>query len=277
MGRNKCKKILETLMWMVLLAGLLFSVYNALRIYVFISFRVPTPSMEPTVMVGRHVLVNKLSYGRRLFDVPSFDSVRHGRIMRGWAMSKPERGDLMVFNQTCFINWDTISFDIMKYFVKRCVGLPGDSFFIDSCRYRVVGSDSPIGLLGPQTLLERLSRDTAYVRRIGMPYETLPFWDSLGWNIRDFGPMYIPKKGDTIFFNEKNVRLYRKYIEWELGHKIVWVEDRFLLPDGTPIHYHIMHQNYYFMCGDNASNSLDSRFWGLVPEEFIVGRVDFIW
>lgn len=264
-------------MLVVLLVGLLFTIYNTLRIYVFMSFRVPTPSMEPTLMAGKHVLVNKMAFGRRYFDVPCYDSVRHGKISRGWAISEPRRGDVMVFNQTCFLGWDTIAFDIMKYYVKRCVALPGDSFYINDCRYRVVGSDEDLGLIDAQDLTERISRDSAYVRRIGMPYVTLPFWDSLEWNIRNFGPLYIPQKGDTIHFDEKNVRIYRKYIEWELGHKIIWDSLGFRNPDGSPIDCHVMRQNYYFMCGDNAPNSLDSRFWGLVPEEFIVGRVIFVY
>ncbi len=141
-------------MLVVLLVGLLFTIYNTLRIYVFMSFRVPTPSMEPTVMAGKHVLVNKMAFGRRYFDVPCYDSVRHGKISRGWAISEPRRGDVMVFNQTCFLGWDTIAFDIMKYFVKRCVALPGDSFYIKKCRYRVVGSDEDLGLIDAQDLTE---------------------------------------------------------------------------------------------------------------------------
>ncbi|MBR6251738.1 MAG: signal peptidase I [Bacteroidales bacterium] len=272
----KRKKVIEKILLAVLFAAILYTIKNLLFTYVLMTFKVPTPSMEPTVMAGEHILVNKMSLGRRVFDVIDRDSIRHGKIRRGYAMSEPHRGDLFVFNETCFLGWDTIAFDLTKYFVKRCVALPGDSFYIDSCRYHIVGSDEVLGFPESQEIHEKITRDTAYVRYVGMPYATLPFWDKLGWNVRNFGPLYIPQKGDTIFFNENNMRLYRKYIEWELGHKIVWDDKGFSTPDGSPIKYHIMQQNYYFMCGDNTSNSLDSRFWGLVPEEFIVGRVDWI-
>lgn len=271
------QRVKDLLFWLVVLAVLGYTAYNMLSTFVLMKFKVPTPSMEPTVMAGSHVLVNKMAYGRRTFHVPSYDSVRHGTITRGWAMGEPRRGDIMVFNQTCHLGWDTIAFDIYKYFVKRCVALPGDTFYIDSCRYRVKGHCGDLGLIEAQNMQELVSRDTAYVRRIGMPYVTLPFWDSLGWNVRNFGPLYIPKKGDTIRFDDKNVRIYRKYIEWELGHKIIWDERGFLDIDGTPMDHHVMRQNYYFMCGDNAPNSLDSRFWGLVPEEFIVGKVILVY
>lgn len=255
-----------------------YTVRNVLKTYVIMTFKVPTPSMEPTVMSGQHVVVNKMSLGRRRFHVPCYDSICHGKISRGRAYSPAHRGDMMVFNQTCHLGWDTIAFDIYKYFVKRCVALPGDTFYIDSCRYHVAGHDNEIlGLPDAQDMQECLTRDTAYVHRMGMPYVTLPFWDSLGWNVRNFGPLYIPKKGDTIHFDEKNVRIYRKYIEWELGHKIIWDERGFLDIDGSPIDHHVMRQNYYFMCGDNAPNSLDSRFWGLIPEEFIVGKVILVY
>ncbi|MBE6340390.1 MAG: signal peptidase I [Bacteroidales bacterium] len=271
------KKIVEKVLWIALIAAILYTIKNLLFTHVLMTFKVPTPSMEPTVMAGEHVLVNKMSLGRRIFDVGDCDSIRHGKIIRGYATSEPHRGDLFVFNETCFLGWDTIAFDMMKYFVKRCVALPGDSFYIDSCRYHIVGSDEVLGLSESQEMHEQMTRDTAYVRHVGMPYATLPFWDKLGWNVRNFGPLYIPQKGDTIYINEKNMRIYRKYIEWELGHKIVWDNNGFSNPDGSPIKYHVMLQNYYFMCGDNTTNSLDSRFWGLVPEEFIVGKVILVY
>lgn len=263
--------------WSIVFIAILYTIYNILFTFVLMSFKVPTGSMEPTIMSGSRVFVNRMSYGGRVFEVSIHETIRHGDISRGFAMSKPQRNDIMVFNQTCFLGWDTIAFDKLKYFVKRCVALPGDSFCIKNCRYQVFGLPDSLGLSSMQSMQEIVSRDTSYVRRAGLPYVTMPYWDSLGWNVRDFGPLYIPQKGDTIHFNEKNVRIYRKYIEWELGHKIIWNDSGFFNPDGSSIDFHVMRQNYYFMCGDNVVGSLDSRFWGLIPEEFIVGKVVFIY
>ena len=267
------KTFIYKMLWVIIIIAFVYTLYVFVSTFVLMSFKVPTSSMEPTIMSGQHVLVNRMSYGRRYLSISNGEKILHGQISRGFAMSKPKHNDIIVFNQTCYMGWDTIALDKMKYFVKRCVALPGDSFYIKDCRYCVVGLDENLGLVDMQEVNETITRNEQYVKKMGIPYETLPYWDSLGWNVRDFGPLYIPQKGDTIHFNEKNMRIYRKYIEWELGHKILWNEKGFFGPDNTSMTYHVMRQNYYFMCGDNTLNSLDSRFWGLVPEEFIVGKV----
>lgn len=70
--------------------------------------------------------------------------------------------------------------------------------------------------------------------------------------------------------------LYKKLIEWEQGGKLEY-RDSLVVLDGKPIKAYRFQKNYYFMGGDNGMNSQDSRYWGMLPEEYIVGKAALIW
>ena len=89
--------------------------------------------------------------------------------------------------------------------------------------------------------------------------------------------MYIPRKDDIIKVNAIEAAIYEVMLEWELEKKITWNwEKNEAYADGKLIRRHKWQHNYYFMVGDNVMNSCDSRYWGVVPEEYIVGVVDYI-
>ncbi|MBP5365640.1 MAG: signal peptidase I [Bacteroidales bacterium] len=270
------KRILNIVYWLVLSGILVWSGRLVLKTYVFVSFRVPTNSMEPTVNPDDHVLVNRLAYGRRIFSC-SLDSVRHGDITRGWGYSHPQHNDVVVFNTPIYNGWDTISFNKLQFFVKRCIALPGDTFEIRGGYYHVSTFEGDLGNMAAQREVAHLTEDTTIRYREDIPYWTAPFYHPVyHWNIRDMGPLYVPRRGDVIHIDTITAPIYQKFVEWELNTDIEERDGRFFAR-GEEITEHTMQQGYYFMAGDNVLGSQDSRYWGLVPEEFIVGRVCLVY
>ena len=105
----------------------------------------------------------------------------------------------------------------------------------------------------------------------GFPRDSL-----VNWTIKDFGPLYIPAKGGRIWMTPVNGVLYRNAIEWEQKKKLVQRGDIFLLNDSIIQEYQFK-EDYYFVAGDKVMYSKDSRYWGLLPEKFIVGKATLIW
>ncbi len=97
------------------------------------------------------------------------------------------------------------------------------------------------------------------------------------WNVDYYGPVTIPGKGMTIELTRENIATYRSVITNYEGHNDVKIEDGKLFIDSKQLTEYTFIQNYYFMMGDNRHNSEDSRFWGFVPENHIVGKAFFIW
>jgi signal peptidase I len=100
------------------------------------------------------------------------------------------------------------------------------------------------------------------------------------WNIDNYGPVYVPRKGDTLLLTEKNIALYRRLITVYEGNKLQETETTTsygIVINGIATNKYVVRMNYYWAMGDNRHNSADSRYWGFVPEDHLIGKASFVW
>jgi signal peptidase I len=145
-------------------------------------------------------------------------------------------------------------------------------FYIRNGRYGVEGFDGCIGdTLAQDNFRQWIERNA--LRDDAPGVRAYPSGTGIGWTVKEFGPFLIPQKGCVIVMNHRNVFLYGSAIERETGGRLTRNDDGTVsLGDSVITEYRFLY-NYYFMTGDKVENSRDSRYWGLVPEDFIVGRV----
>lgn len=104
-----------------------------------------------------------------------------------------------------------------------------------------------------------------------------PFSENFEWTRDNFGPLWIPQKGVTVELNLENLPLYERIITSYEGNELSVEDDGTIRINGETVTEYTFRQDYYFMMGDNRHNSLDSRYWGFVPEDHIVGKPALIW
>lgn len=274
--KRRWKKIGDRSLNMVFGLCVVVVLWLVVQVFAITSFRIPSDSMEPTLLAGDNIWVEKWSYGARLFNVWKQVAGESVEIHRLPGIGKVKRNDVVVFHNPCPRKRERMEMDMMKYYVKRCTALPGEVFFIRNGRYGVEGVDDCIG----DTLEQDDFRE--WIERNGLKDDepgvrAYPSGTGIGWTVKEFGPFLIPKRGSVIVMNHCNAILYGSAIERETGGILVRNENGTVSLNDSVIREYRFCNNYYFMTGDKVENSRDSRYWGLVPEDFIVGKVWRIW
>ncbi len=123
-------------------------------------------------------------------------------------------------------------------------------------------------------ILDSLIRKIDTLKRYNTSF--FPNRITYNWNEDNFGPIYIPKKGSTVALNLENLPLYKKII-LDYEKNTLEIQNNTIYINGKATDSYTFKQDYYWMMGDNRHQSEDSRYWGYVPENHIVGKPVFIW
>jgi signal peptidase I len=243
-----------------------------MRVFIFSSFKIPSYSMSPALDAGDYILVNKLVLGGRIYK--NFDFRKGGKVetKRLWGFREVKRNDVLVFNFPYRDDWVNMDFNFNVFYVKRCVAIPGDTFYIENGIYKVKNCSDTLGCYPNQAEnYQRFARDTGRIVD-----ECFPFDGEYNWTVLNFGPLYVPGKGSTLAIDAQNIKLYRNLIVYETELPITVKNDTVYIDDEI-LRTYTFRKNYYFMAGDWTFDSRDSRYWGLLPEDHIVGKAAVIW
>ena len=237
--------------------GIIFGVFLVLNSFVLASFEVPTGSMENEIMTGDFLLVNKFVYGGTTPRTIPFTSVKVPafKLPTFWHV---ERGDVIVF---IFPGYrDEVEASDFAYYLKRCIAVAGDTLQVVNRIVYVNGKLAPVP--------RNVKFNSSFIHPAGYGDSRI-FPKGAPFNEDNYGPIVIPKKGDVIHLTFDNYQKWDIFIRRE-GHSFELHDQNFLI-DGKVQSSYTVQRNYVFGMGDNRDNSLDSRFWGFIPEESVVG------
>ena len=385
--KTKNKFLYSVMSWVDAIVFALVAVYF-INTFLFQNYKIPTSSLEKSLLVGDYLLVDKVTYGPRVPMTPlSFPLAQHTlpilncksyietpswdyRRLAG--LDTIKELDIVVFNfpagdtvamkmqmpdyytlceyygrenvwknKEVFGEIDVRPVDRRENYVKRCVGLPGDSLQIIDGQIYINGkvqknptnlqknylvmtdgrkiSEDQFKRLGVsvddrmlinswrngevilQSLQYPVNEQNSYnpvyylpltvkalnmIRNFPNVLEVIEDPDLFShqvypkaythWTRDDYGPIYIPRKGATVQVNMENYPLYERLIRTYEGNDLQ-VKDSTIYINGEVATEYTFKMNYYWMMGDNRHNSEDSRFWGYVPEDHIVGKPLFVW
>lgn len=227
--------------------------------------RVPTGSMETTIMTGDWIMTNKLAFELTTpRNIPFTDIELPHTTLFKW--NDPKKNDIVVF---VFPGMrDQIKDTIIQNYVKRCVAVPGDTLKITDRVLYVNGKEFP------------RPANIQYLKSYSLP-EDMPDPDIFpvgkNWNSDNYGPITVPKKGDRISLSLNNIEQWKTFINREYLNDVVKIADGKIFINGQETNEYEVKDDYYFMVGDNRDNSLDSRFWGFVPRKNVVGKPLFVY
>jgi len=233
-----------------------------LRIFFLEIYKIPSSSMEPTLLQGDIILVSKMSYGARVLKLGKFLNLKRREYFRlpGW--NRIRKGDVFVFNWPKYSSVSDSTSDIYgSAVVKRCYGMPGDCVVIKNEELRIKNDQLRINNGGFMSV-DPGNDDYGDV--------LFPHDSSLRWTVENYGPLYVPGKGKSLYLSEKNKLWYKDVLLFENCKENITETPGKNIRNN--LSQHIFNENYYFMTGDNFYNSQDSRYWGFVPEGNIIGK-----
>lgn len=282
--------------WIFAFAGAI-AVVLLLRGFAFTSCLIPSTGMENSLFQGERILVNKWSYGLR---VPLMSLFSYHR----WCERSVRQQDVVVFNNPAAIGQPTI--DRREIYISRCIGTPGDTLLVDS----LFSVSSPEAQFNPDkkrlysypatkeqlitSLMQTLSitndglmgsNDSTHVRSFSR-YEYYLLEQAISdqnWiqpltekSEKELKPLIVPGKGKALRVYPWNITLLRNTLVMHEG-KQAEIKNDTLYVNGKPTQHCYFTKDYYWMGSNNTVNFSDSRLFGFVPQDHIIGKASIIW
>jgi signal peptidase I len=259
-SKSKSKEFLDALLFAALVAFFL-------KIFFIEAYRIPTGSMENTLLVGDFLLVNKFIYGATTPRNIPFTDIRIP-YFRLPVLKEPHKGDVVVFDFPG--NRDEMqSKDVVNY-IKRLVAEPGDTVQVINQSLFINGQAFPI----PPNAIFNQPHPGGNLSNNNSDPRIFP--RGSGWNEENYGPLRVPKKDDILKLSADNFEAWKMFIVRE-GHNPRLAADKKVFIDEKETSEYKVEKDYFFMMGDHRNNSLDSRFWGFMPRENVVGEALIIY
>ncbi len=276
--------------WLILVAMFVLTKPSLWDLYY-----IPSRSMTPAIIPGDVVVMSRWAY----------EKSQAAGLLSSWVSGVPTRGDVMLFRwpvgDTVVAKFPKHSYydlirangrdnvvehpevygEIRTYetaqkevFIKRCVALPGDS--VQLIQNEVLLNEA-MDLSYYDWGSRGYIRETREGKTVLLEGDELffPHVEIYQWNYGYWGPMYVPRKGDVLPLDSISLPLYRRLIEVYEDNRLEVLNHQIYL-NGQLTDQYTVQQNYYFVLGDNPIESEDSRFWGLVPEDHLIGKASMI-
>lgn len=259
----------------------------------FIQFYiVPTPSMEPTIPVGNGIFISKIQYGPRINDyiLPGYSKIKRNDIV---VFVSPINNNEFLIKKCIGLPGEVIRIKHNKVFINDMQIQEHNhaylSYFIKAKNHLIFNtlkqrylplikqsSDPYLVLTLNETEASNLKRNIGIEMMRPMEitvgdYQIFPMDLNRGWNRDNFGPILIPQRGIKVHLDANNIMLYKKIIE-ESEDNTVSIKDQQIYINGKLVNSFEFKKDYFFMMGDNRHNSNDSRYWGFVAEDKVIGK-----
>ncbi|BEH00034.1 signal peptidase I [Bacteroides sedimenti] len=269
-----------------------------LQLFAFSSCYIPSSGMENSLFRGEHIIVNRWAYGLRM---PFMSLCGYHRLNE----KDVHKNDIVVFNNPQAKS-PQIPADRRETFISRCMGMPGDTLMINP-QFSIICPQSEINPDHKQLYIypkEKESTVEELMKQQGIVGNKLIGYNKSGY-VRSFsryeiyllkqeaqdlriesiqpdtsketGHLIIPGKGLKIEVNKWNISLLRNAINQHEGKRAFIINDSLLFVNSQKVSSYTFTKDYYWMVSNNSINVNDSRHFGFVPKEFIIGKASLIW